>query len=588
MFFLPQKHASPQNLGLFVGNVFVALWLMTLPAQAQPFLERVERATPPERVRLVLFYFDTCRVVTTQQTVAFRTLDQLDAVAQRQRDDQLRRYARMLRDTYAKNVPNRSYRQNAELFLSVAQQADLRKDTQIAGVCEHFAGQYYFLAEDYGRAFEYLLSANSRFGQIGYARIPEIQRYLYELAFNYYYLNEDQKVIYLLTEAGQFPPFNPNLHIQTHNTLAMAYARLHNPEADRQAGANYQKAYALAVSYRDSVWMGIVRGNLGDSYARLGQWQQALDAFRTDYRLVMREARTRGYPLATSVGIAEAFYQLGQLDSCRYYLEQAGRMYKLQVAATDYSRSLQNDQFWQHYYEVSRQYYQTTGKLPEVARCTDSLLVYQARIAKRYRSKAALLAEQRLLVQKHQTEVANIEQQYSQQRLWLIAGGIVTLLMAGLLGLLYRTSQRRRQQEAQANSQRQQQLEQEKEHVTAELTRARADLKRFLEKREQTNLLQTQPDPTLAAASLLTPDDWAEFRRRFERAHPLFFAQLRTQFADLTPAEERLLALSKLSMDTRQMGRMLGISPSSVRTTKYRLRKRLGIDGQSALLGLLE
>lgn len=101
----------------------------------------------------------------------------------------------MLRDTYAKNLPNRTHQQNAELFLSVAKQAEANEDEQIAGVCEHFAGQYYYLAEDYGRAFEYLLSANSRFWKIGYQNVPEIGRYLYELAFNYYYFNEHRKVI---------------------------------------------------------------------------------------------------------------------------------------------------------------------------------------------------------------------------------------------------------------------------------------------------------------------------------------------------------------------------------------------------------
>ena len=78
---------------------------------------------------------------------------------------------------------------------------------------------------------------------------------------------------------------------------------------------------------------------------------------------------------------------------------------------------------------------------------------------------------------------------------------------------------------------------------------------------------------------LLTNEDWSEFRRHFERAYPLFFDQLHSQFIDLTPAEERLLALSKLKLDTHQKSRMLGISPSSLRTAKHRLRKRLGVEG---------
>jgi DNA-binding CsgD family transcriptional regulator len=90
----------------------------------------------------------------------------------------------------------------------------------------------------------------------------------------------------------------------------------------------------------------------------------------------------------------------------------------------------------------------------------------------------------------------------------------------------------------------------------------------------------------LVDSSLLTNESWDEFRRRFERVHPGFFAQLKAQFADLSPAEERLLALSKLDIDTRQMSRMLGIAPDSIRKTKYRLRKKLGLHGTSPLVTL--
>jgi DNA-binding CsgD family transcriptional regulator len=62
---------------------------------------------------------------------------------------------------------------------------------------------------------------------------------------------------------------------------------------------------------------------------------------------------------------------------------------------------------------------------------------------------------------------------------------------------------------------------------------------------------------------------------------------LKAHFADLSPAEERLLALSKLQLDTRQMSRVLGIAPDSIRKTKYRLRKKLGLHGSSPLLALL-
>ncbi|MBD2757391.1 tetratricopeptide repeat protein [Spirosoma validum] len=561
---------------------FAALWLTVVhSASADPFLQRVEREPPANRIRVVLNYFDTCSLVVKNQPAAFRLLDNLDAIGQRLGDEQLRRYGRMLRGTYAKNNPSLTDHQRAELFLNVAHQAEA-DDEQIAGVCEHFAGQYYYLSAEYGKAFQYLLAANNRFRQLGYANIPEIQRYLYELAFNYYYLNEDTKVIVLLTEAAKYSPFNPNLHIQTYNTLAMAQARQSGDIRSRVAERNYLKAYQLAASYRDSVWMGITYGNLGRLYANQRRWRAALDAYRVDYRLVMRSAPKRGYPTARMVSMAEAFYELGQLDSCRGYLAESLRMHQIHSPTADYSVSFQDDLFWHRFYDVSRRYYRRMGNIAEAYRNTDSMLMYRARIDKRHLSNAANQAEHRLLVQLHQAEMGVLEQRNLTQRLLLDMGAGVALVVAVLLGLLYRANLRRRQQEALTNAEREKRLELENQQVVADRDRARADLAQFIE-----NLRQAEIQHELTETSLLTNDDWAEFRRRFERVYPSFFIQLRTQFTGISPAEERLLALSKLKIDTQQMSRMLGISPSSVRTTKYRLRKRLGINSQSPLSDLL-
>ena len=180
---------------------------------------------------------------------------------------------------------------------------------------------------------------------------------------------------------------------------------------------------------------------------------------------------------------------------------------------------------------------------------------------------------------------------------------LLALLVIGL-AIVYAINQKRQ------TSQQQQRLQAaRREQAETQLAHAQAQLDQYIDSLTSKNDLierittdldrMTHPAPeppqplldaqkNLTNASLLTHDDWAEFRRRFERVHPAFFEQLHAQISAVTPAEERLLALSKLNIDTRQMGRMLGISPSSVRTTKYRLRKRLGVQGQSPLLDLLD
>jgi hypothetical protein len=88
---------------------------------------------------------------------------------------------------------------------------------------------------------------------------------------------------------------------------------------------------------------------------------------------------------------------------------------------------------------------------------------------------------------------------------------------------------------------------------------------------------------TLVNTSILTDEDWYKFKELFEGAYPGFFIRLKDKFPELTPAEVRLICLSRLKLDTRQMAGILGVSPESVRKSRYRLRKKLDIPGDQPL-----
>jgi len=82
---------------------------------------------------------------------------------------------------------------------------------------------------------------------------------------------------------------------------------------------------------------------------------------------------------------------------------------------------------------------------------------------------------------------------------------------------------------------------------------------------------------------ILTEDDWSRFKDIFESVHTNFFARLRSKYSGLTQAELRLVALTKLNMTTREMAAMLGISPETIRQTRWRLRKKLDLDDDQSL-----
>ena len=81
----------------------------------------------------------------------------------------------------------------------------------------------------------------------------------------------------------------------------------------------------------------------------------------------------------------------------------------------------------------------------------------------------------------------------------------------------------------------------------------------------------------------LTEDDWNEFRNLFEKVQVGFFDKLKQRFPDLTPSEQRLLALMKLKLSKREMAGMLGIAPDSIKKTRQRIRKKINVPDDAAL-----
>lgn len=82
--------------------------------------------------------------------------------------------------------------------------------------------------------------------------------------------------------------------------------------------------------------------------------------------------------------------------------------------------------------------------------------------------------------------------------------------------------------------------------------------------------------------------DWEEFARLFEQVHPSFWQQLNEMPNPLTEKEKRLCALIKVNMQNREIAAVLGISPDSVKTARYRLRKKLELDGEKELNHFLQ
>jgi DNA-binding CsgD family transcriptional regulator len=105
---------------------------------------------------------------------------------------------------------------------------------------------------------------------------------------------------------------------------------------------------------------------------------------------------------------------------------------------------------------------------------------------------------------------------------------------------------------------------------------------------ENSSREQEEIEEKLHYATILTETDWIEFKRLFVKVHKNFFDVLNQKYPDLTQAETRLLALTKLKLTVSEMAHMLGISADSVRKTRLRLRKKLNLPEEVSLEDILD
>lgn len=77
------------------------------------------------------------------------------------------------------------------------------------------------------------------------------------------------------------------------------------------------------------------------------------------------------------------------------------------------------------------------------------------------------------------------------------------------------------------------------------------------------------------------------FETYFDEVHENFIKRLNEKFPGLTPGEQKLCAYIKMNISSKEMAALLNISQRGVEISRYRLRKKLGIDRDTNLVSFI-
>jgi DNA-binding CsgD family transcriptional regulator len=85
----------------------------------------------------------------------------------------------------------------------------------------------------------------------------------------------------------------------------------------------------------------------------------------------------------------------------------------------------------------------------------------------------------------------------------------------------------------------------------------------------------------------LRSNSWEEFEKIFNNIHSEFYQKLLEICPDISPSEIKIAALLKLNLTTKEIAAIAFKSESGVKSTRFRLRKKLGLNSDDNLIPFL-
>jgi hypothetical protein len=242
--------------------------------------EGILSGTSQERIRRLAVHVDTNATMRKTPEAFAAFLDYFEKQKEVKGDKDLLAYVRYYRDL----APTLFQPDGYKRILTYGTALGLyqrRGEKRFEAICLHYIGQENFLLGNYAGAFENTLQSQRLFREQGLENIPEIGKYLHDLALNYYYFRDYRKVKELMLESLKYPPYNQNLDIQRYNTLALAYEHLQQPDS---AKFHFRNTIQKSGNYKDSTWIALASGNLGSVFAGEKDYRQALPLMMIDYK----------------------------------------------------------------------------------------------------------------------------------------------------------------------------------------------------------------------------------------------------------------------------------------------------------------
>ncbi|MBC7401447.1 MAG: hypothetical protein H7289_16020 [Mucilaginibacter sp.] len=444
----------------------------------------------------------------------------------------------------------------------------------------HHTAMFYSNFKHNTTACLYFLKAQEEFKKVGFKNVPNMSSYYAQVADFYYHLGDYTNAKLQLQEALKYNIPTEREKISIINTLGLINR---NSNLYTQALINFNNAYNISINSKDTVWMGILKGNIGSIYFLQSDYSKALPYIQTDY--------IQSLKYGEKINATIALLRLVKINLANNDIAQG--LKQLAIADTlIHTTPVSVLNLRANILDLKAQYYDKMGLTAKALdfrkkyQLANDSLIAQNNIA------AVEVVKMQYVINKQQTEESRLKAQADTKTTQRNTIFIILFLMLVISGLFYNRQALKIKKDKQI-------LISEKRRVDDELKYTEMKLNAYTENLRKNNvLIETFKEQIehlknknadnevvthleeLMQAHIMTDDSWVEFKKIFLKVYPNFFFGIKKTFLHLSETDIRLLTLIKLQCTNKEMANMLGITIEGVKKAKQRLRKKMKLDEQ--------
>jgi len=381
-----------------------------------------------------------------------------------------------------------------------------------------------------------------------------------------------------------------------HANVLMNIGNLYQHMKDVESSLKfYRQSLDIYTELKDNKGISGCLNNMGSLYSNQGDQKKAIELHTRSMQIKELVGDIKGMTHC-SVNLAEAYFRDGKINDG----------FKVATQAFEKASEIK-------YQEVkamaSQLLYQQYAKINKYKESNKYLLLYSDLKDSLFNEKSDRVAEDIRI--KYEVEKKESELEYKEEQLLLlkqkkkmnfviqIVVVILVLLSTAFILVLYRTRVQKKllliYSEQERLSQELQEHDKELSNFAMRISQKNDFLEVLRKKIREIYDKAVNPEAkslvvelgNLVSINLNIEKDREDFQKYFSQIDNAFLKKLKETYPDLTEDEQRLCVYLRLNLSSKEIATQFNISAKSVNMKRYRLRKKLDIQGDTGLFEFL-